>query len=263
MRAAADPLLDEQGHAWALDYVAAVGVGLSREKAEGILRATRSVGRRLKSLRLAYLGELLLRLEARGLTPEQARALAPWIARGAPQPRPMLEPLSIAARRGAIAKRRELAAELRSAGYNPPPEPPTPTQRDREAVVAGERERHRVASECRARFERRLELSRVPIFVAGFDESTVRVLVLAILNGLPIRHERELAEELAVALGRLRQLDPCDEVPFAAADLVAQTDGAHRAAEAVLGEPVQPMPVDERLVPDLVLADDAHEILAA
>lgn len=171
--------------------------------------APAAIGRRVKSLRLAYLGELLLRLEAGRLRPEQARALVPWIARGAPQPRPALDPLSVAERRGAIAKRRELADELRSAGYDPAPEPPAPTQREREAFAAREREQRRQAADRAVRFERRRELSRVPIFVAGFYPRVVLVLVAAILRGAKIPAEHEAtAEELRVALARLRQLDP-------------------------------------------------------
>jgi hypothetical protein len=208
VRTTPDPPLDERARAWTLDYVAAA-IGLPAEhEVEPLLVATRAVGRRVKSMRMAYLGEVLLDLEARGLPANRACARAPWIARGAPTPQPPLAPLTAAERRGAIAKRRALEDELRAAELDPAPARRTPSDREREAIAARERDQRRQAAQRVERFQRRRELAQRTITVY-FDEAQLLLLVIMIFTRSKVPDElRELATELRTALAELRRCDP-------------------------------------------------------
>jgi hypothetical protein len=263
-----DPLLDENARAWLLAHVLdaeqAAGVEPSRERAEQWVAQSTTVGRRLSSLRATDLGDVLFDLEAKGNPAAVACRLAPWIARGAPQPRPSLPPLTADKRRHARELRRKLDTELLGAGLRPQLAPEPPTQAEREAFRARERDARHRGAERAARLQRRSEQAQRPIVVAGFDETVVKVLVAAIFCGREIRDEHTVtADELRIALERLRHLDPprwealrafaVSLKPDARGEvylrlcvewLIACTPAAHREAERVIGEPLPEVLVD-------------------
>jgi hypothetical protein len=157
-------------------------------------------------------------------------------------------------------KRLAEMAELR-AEYDPAPAPRPQGQREREAFGAREREQRHQHTERQARLDHRAALAKRPIFVPGFDEGVVLVLVSAIFRGskIPDAHA-DTTDELRVALDRLEHLAPVRwhalrtlalslkrgprthaYIRLCVEWLIAFTDAAHHEAETVIGEPVAPI----------------------
>jgi hypothetical protein len=216
VRIALDPALDDRAGAWLSQYIVAAGRMAGRElslaQVEHEVAATSAIGgpitQRRKSVRCAYLGDVLLHLEARGLLSWRARELAPWIARGAPLPRPFLPALSRGQRRGAIGKRRLLESELRAAELRPEPEPRLPSQQEREASQARERQRRKEHDERGREMKQRWSLASKQVRVEYAGKVLAGIAVKLLRNeAVPGDYVAE-AEELTIALARLKRLDP-------------------------------------------------------
>jgi len=251
VRARPDHLLDDCARAWLSEYVQraerAAGCDPSPEQTAQRAASTTTIGRRLSSLRVAYLGDVLLKLEAGGHPVAVACRHAPWIARGAPHPRPPLEPLTSNKRRHAVKARRALEAELRRAGLQPESEPEPPSQAQREAFARREQEGRRRQEERVADRPPRVEVE------LGYEDFTRPLTVAGVVNlilaGEPVlpSHAR-LEHELRAALHRLDELAPTEyrallrwtrgEWPLDAEALrclVTCTPAAMRAGERVAG----------------------------
>jgi hypothetical protein len=212
-------------------------------------------GQRRKSVRVAYLGDILLRLEGQGFTSTRACELAPWIARGAPSPRPFLPALSREQRRGAINKRRLLERELRAAKLRPEPEPRSCSQREREASQACQRQRRTEHDERGRELTRRWSLAGKQVRV-DYGRDVLTIIAVKLLRGEAVSDNyAATGEELTVALARLKRLDPLRwetlrrtsnsdgamlktsarrHIESCLPWLVACTDAAHEAARVAL-----------------------------
>jgi hypothetical protein len=199
-----DPALDDPALAWLFEYIAAAASGVLTqtqlaEHAEALARGP--VERHPKRLRLYYLGDMLLRLEAAGLTRARAIVAAPYVARGQAGRRRRLEPLTEHERRGALKARKALDEAAADRGLRAAPLSQTPSPRERERKASAERRQHgRVAAHA----QREPKVIDVPFFAPG----RLRLLLaVMIADHLPEGYEQDGAE-LVEALDALAALDP-------------------------------------------------------